>query len=153
MKINFSLNKECLPYKKTIKELYLCALNHLNIKSEIVVNVALVSDKKIQKLNKEYRNVDRVTDVLSFPMLEDINEIDTEPDFLFGECNIGDIYINLNRAKQQAEEYGHSLQREFCFLALHGFLHLLGLDHIEKEEEKEMFALQNKIMEECKICR
>ena len=153
MKINFSLNKECVPYKKIIKQLYLCALKHLEVQSEISVNVALVSDKKIRELNKEYRNVDRVTDVLSFPMLDNIDEISNELDFMFGECNIGDIYINLNRAKEQAEEYGHSLKREFCFLALHGFLHLLGLDHIEEDDEKEMFALQNKIMAECEINR
>ena len=153
MKINFSLNKECVPYKNIIKKLYSCALKHLEVQSEISVNVALVSDKKIRELNKEYRNVDRVTDVLSFPMLDNIDEINNEPDFMFGECNIGDIYINLNRAKEQAEEYGHSLEREFCFLALHGFLHLLGLDHIEEDDEKEMFALQNKIMAECEINR
>ena len=69
------------------------------------------------------------------------------------ECNIGDIYINLDRAKEQANEYGHSLKREFCFLALHGFLHLLGYDHIEKDDEKEMFSLQDKILEKLQIGR
>ena len=153
MKINFSLNKETSLFKKDIKLAYKTALELTGVSDKICVNVALVKAQEIKELNNEFRSVDRVTDVLSFPMLDDISEIEKEADFILGECNIGDIYINLERAKEQAKEYGHSLRREFCFLALHGFLHLLGYDHMEKDEEEEMFSLQNKILEKANIQR
>lgn len=153
MKINFSLNKETSLFKKDIKLAYKTALELTEVSDKICVNVALVKAQEIKELNNEFRSVDRVTDVLSFPMLDDISEIEKEADFILGECNIGDIYINLERAKEQAKEYGHSLRREFCFLALHGFLHLLGYDHMEKDEEEEMFSLQNKILEKANIQR
>lgn len=153
MKINFSLNKEASAFKGNIKEIYETALKEVGISENILVNVALVSAEKIKNLNKEYRGVDRVTDVLSFPMIDNFSNIENEADFFTGVCNIGDIYINLERAKEQAEEYGHSLKREFCFLALHGFLHLLGFDHMEKDEEKEMFELQNIVMQKVNIGR
>lgn len=153
MKVNFSLNRETCRFKKEIEKLYQEALVITGNPSEISVNVVLVGAEEIRDMNKTYRNVDRVTDVLSFPMLDDMGEIQNEADFAFGECNIGDIYINLDRAKEQANEYGHSLKREFCFLALHGFLHLLGYDHIEKDDEKEMFSLQDKILEKLQIGR
>ena len=147
MEVNFSLNSETEMYKETIISLYKIALEQVEVSNYISVNVVLISPEEIQQMNKEYRNVDSVTDVLSFPMLESIEDLENEKDYELGEVNIGDIYINLERAKEQAKEYGHSLKREFCFLALHGFLHLLGYDHIIKEDEEEMFALQNKIME------
>jgi len=153
MKINFSLNKETSMFKKDIKLLYQTALELTGVNNKISVNVALVTPEEIKELNNEFRSVDRVTDVLSFPMLDDISQIENEADYIFGECNVGDIYINLQRAKEQALEYGHSLKREFCFLALHGFLHLLGYDHMEKGEEEEMFALQNQILEKANIKR
>lgn len=153
MKINFSLNKETSEFKKPIKELYNSALKVLNLTNKISINLALVSDEEIKKLNNQYRGIDRVTDVLSFPMVDDITKIESEPDFEFGDCNIGDVYINLQRAKEQADEYGHSLKREFCFLALHGFLHLLGFDHMNDKDEKEMFALQDNILKLCDVER
>lgn len=153
MKINFSLNQETKKFEKEIKETFACALNLAGVCDDISVNVVLVSEKEIKNMNNVYRGIDKVTDVLSFPLIDDINQIKNEVDFGFGECNIGDIYINLNRAKQQAEEYGHSLKREFCFLALHGFLHLLGYDHIKEDDEKKMYELQNKVLEIVKINR
>ena len=90
-------------------------------------NVIIVDNEYIHKLNKEYRGIDRPTDVISFA-LEDSEDIKYE-DFRL----LGDIYISIDKAKEQAEEYGHSFKREICFLAVHGLLHLLGYDHMEKE--------------------
>lgn len=112
------------------------------------VNIALVDDDYIHALNLQYRKVDRPTDVLSFAARE-------------GEplCNpskrdyLGDIAISLPTAIRQAKEYGHSLERELAFLTVHGTLHLLGYDHMNPEDEKEMFALQNEIMEATGLTR
>ena len=110
-------------------------------------NVIIVDNEYIHKLNKEYRGIDRPTDVISFA-LEDSKDIEYE-DFRL----LGDIYISLDRAKEQAEEYGHSFKREICFLAVHGLLHLLGYDHMEKEEEEIMFKKQEEILKLVNITR
>lgn len=119
-----------------------------------------VSPEEIRRLNNDYRGVDRVTDVLSFPYLDKIKgRVITRDDFkddVDEETNsvlIGSVCICLERAKEQAEEYGHSLKREVCYLALHGFLHCLGFDHIEKSDEEEMTALADEIMRELDINR
>lgn len=110
-------------------------------------NIILVNNKKIHEINKQYRNVDRETDVISFAM-ED--EMDVEyTDFRL----LGDIYISIDKCYLQAEEYGHSRVREICFLATHGILHLLGYDHMNEEEEKEMFELQNELLDGYNIKR
>lgn len=153
MKINFSLNSETQIYKETIRNLFKIALQELGTTKRVSVNVVLVDAEEIKQMNNKYRNVNKVTDVLSFPMVNNIKEIESEQDFNFGNVNIGDIYINLERAKEQALFFGHSLKREFCFLALHGFLHLLGFDHIEKDEEKQMFDFQNTILNIAKLER
>ncbi|KPC74740.1 rRNA maturation factor [Thermoactinomyces vulgaris] len=110
----------------------------------VEVSVTIVDNERIHQLNKEYRDVDRPTDVLSFPLWEPDEEwvIDEEEE----RVALGDIVISLPKAKEQAEAYGHSLNREVGFLAVHGFLHLLGYDHETKEEEKEMFAKQEEIL-------
>ena len=153
MKINFSLNIETCKFKKDIEKIFEEALEETGNPTNILVNIALVSAEEIREMNKTYRGVDRVTDVLSFPMIYDIEDIEKEFDFSVGECNIGDIYINLERVKEQASEYGHSIKREFCFLALHGFLHLLGYDHIEKADEMVMFAIADRVLEKFEIGR
>lgn len=103
-------------------------------------NVIIVDNKKIHELNKEFRGIDRPTDVITFA-LED-NE-----DFPVMETRIlGDIYISLDKAKGQAIEYGHSFLRELSFLSIHGFLHLLGYDHMVEEEEEVMFGKQEEIL-------
>lgn len=152
MIINFYENKEKY-YEEQIKQIYEIALRETIKIDNICVNIVFVTPEKIKEMNKEYRNIDKVTDVLSFPMVEDFTKISNEIDFFTGEVEIGDIYINPERAKQQALEYGHSYQREICFLALHGFLHLLGYDHMVKEDEIVMFGLQDKILELAKIGR
>lgn len=110
-------------------------------------NIIFVDNKKIHEINKQYRNVDRETDVISFAM-ED--EMDIEyTDFRL----LGDIYISIDKCYSQAEEYGHSRVREICFLATHGILHLLGYDHMNEDDEKEMFGLQNELLDGYNIKR
>lgn len=110
-------------------------------------NVIIVDNEYIHKLNKEYRKIDRPTDVITFA-LED------NQDIIYDHFRLlGDIYISLDKAKSQAIEYGHSFKREFCFLAIHGFLHLLGYDHMEKEEEKIMLERQELILNEANITK
>ena len=110
-------------------------------------NIIIVDNKRIHEINREYRNVDRETDVISFA-LEDNMDIKYD-DFRL----LGDIYISIDKCYSQAEEYGHSNVREICFLATHGILHLLGYDHMEESDEKEMFDLQNKLLDGYNIKR
>lgn len=112
-----------------------------------VFSIIFVNLEEIHKLNKEYRGIDRPTDVISFA-LEDSDDFEVD-----GLRVLGDIYICIDRMKEQAKEYGHSQMRELSFLTCHGLLHLLGYDHTEKEEEKIMFGKQDKILEELEIMR
>ena len=108
----------------------------------VIFNVIIVDNEKIHEINKEYRGIDRPTDVISFAL---------EDDKTFNRDDIrvlGDIYISIDKVKSQSEEYGHSIKRELFFLAIHGLLHLLGYDHMTKEEETEMFHLQDVILDE-----
>lgn len=104
-------------------------------------NIIIIDNERIREINKEYRKIDKETDVISFA-LEDNMDISYD-DFRL----LGDIYISIDRCYLQAMEYGHSREREICFLATHGILHLLGYDHMESEDEKEMFSLQNKLLD------
>lgn len=121
----------------------------IEIEKPGVVNfsVIIVDLEYIHKLNRDYRNIDRPTDVITFA-LEDSHDM-VYDDFRL----LGDIYICLDKAKEQALLYGHSFKREICFLAVHGFLHLLGYDHIKKEEETIMFARQELILNEENITK
>ena len=110
-------------------------------------SIIIVDNEKIHEINKEYRNVDRETDVISFAM-EDNMDVEYD-DFRL----LGDIYISIDRVYSQAKEYGHSDLREICFLATHGILHLLGYDHMEPADEKEMFTLQEELLEGYNIRR
>lgn len=112
-----------------------------------IFNIIFVSNKKIHELNYNYRGVDRVTDVISFA-LEDGEEL-KDP----GIRVLGDIYIAIDVAYEQANIYGHSRIREVCFLATHGILHLLGYDHMEESEEKIMFDKQKELLEAYEIVR
>lgn len=135
-----------------------CAADHERIESGDVV-ISLVSDEEIHELNRTYRGKDAPTDVLSFAMMEEAAE---EPEIFFDaedadqieqDDMLGDIIISVPTAKRQAESYGHSLERELAFLAVHGFLHLIGYDHGTEEEEQEMFSRQEAIMEAAGIKR
>ncbi len=111
-------------------------------------SIIIVDNSYIHKLNKEYRGIDRVTDVISFALEDDKSMI--IPD---GIRLLGDIYISIDKAKEQAKEYGHSLERELCFLAVHGLYHLLGYDHETKEEAEVMFKKQEEVLREYGITR
>ncbi len=111
------------------------------------VNIIFVGLEEIHEINKAYRNVDRPTDVISFALE------DTEDVTVYEERVLGDIYICLDKVHEQAKEYGHTEIREMAFLIVHGLLHLLGYDHMIKEEEKIMFGLQEEILNEMGITR
>ncbi|MGM9878391.1 MAG: rRNA maturation RNase YbeY [Bacilli bacterium] len=122
------------------------ACNHLKIENPLL-NIVIVDNKKIQEINREYRNKDAVTDVISFAF-EEVDDVNYE-DFRF----LGEIYISYERCVSQASDYGHSVKREFCYLAVHGLLHLLGYDHMVDEDKKIMRALEEEILNEYDIKR
>lgn len=129
-----------------------------NIVACPAVGITFVRKGKIRKLNRDFRGIDKPTDVLSFPMFEtkrkgSLVKFEQERDPLSKELEIGDIVICLSVAKKQAKVFGHSKEREINFLALHGFLHLLGYDHMTKKDEKEMFSLAEKILDNAGLKR
>lgn len=132
---------------ETVREVLDYAIKKEQLKN-VTFNVIIVDNNYIHELNKNYRHIDRETDVITFA-LEDEDEMIMPEDTRV----LGDIYISIDKAKSQAEEYGHSLLRELSFLAVHGFYHLLGYDHMTKEEEKVMFSKQEEVLHECNIER
>lgn len=127
---------EVLPeYEELVKKAVEGTLKYEGFDNDCEISVTFTDNENIRELNKEYRDIDRETDVLSFPMDED--------DML------GDIVISLEKAKEQAEEYGHSIEREISFLCVHSCLHLLGYDHeTSEEDEKTMFGKQEEVLKE-----
>ena len=115
--------------------------------SNAVLNIIIVDNEYIHKINREYRGVDRETDVISFALEDDDTFVKLPIRVL------GDIYISIDRVKSQALEYGHSETREISFLTVHGILHLLGYDHMNEEDEKKMFGLQNELLDGYNIKR
>ena len=128
--------------KNQIESLLTFAAKKENITEEAELSISFVDEEEIQAINRDYRDKDKVTDVISFSLEEDEPEIEG----LDMPRVLGDIIICLEVAKEQAESYNHSLSRELGFLALHGFLHLLGYDHIEQDDEKVMFGRQDEIL-------
>lgn len=127
------------------------ALEEEGITEDAQVSVTLVDNDTIRELNNEHRGIDRATDVLSFPLGDD-DSFDTDPET--GAILLGDIVISLERAEEQAKEYGHSFYREVAFLITHSLFHLLGYDHVNGEdEEKLMFGKQEKVLEKLGITR
>lgn len=114
----------------------------------VIFNIIIVDKAKIKEINEAYRGIDRVTDVISFALEDDL--VMTSPE---GIRVLGDIYICIERARQQASEYGHSFKRELSFLAVHGLLHLLGYDHMNEEDEKIMFSKQEEVLNYYEIFR
>ena len=130
---------------KIVHEVLIHGLKKLKI-DEAIFNVIIVNNDYIHKLNKDYRNIDRETDVITFALEDDKT---FNPDIRI----LGDVYISIDKAKSQSAEYGHSLLRELSFLAVHGMLHLLGYDHMKKSDEEVMFKLQEEILDEMDIKR
>lgn len=126
-----------------IKAVISAALEYENIKNDCEVSVTIADNEIIRQLNKKYRNIDRPTDVLSFPLIDFRREKLPPPDKIL---YLGDIVISIEKAREQAVEYGHSLQRELGFLTAHSMLHLLGYDHMIKDEEIIMFKKQEEIL-------
>lgn len=136
------------------EKLILATAKELRLDQNFEVSITIVDNDRIQEINRDYRSIDRPTDVISFA----IEDNDDEFEWMFDEENnentndlprlLGDIFISIDKIEEQASDYGHSFEREFGFLTVHGFLHLNGFDHQTVEEEKEMFSLQEKILEE-----
>lgn len=145
---------------QNLTKVYDAVVDFAHFPKKIKVNLSFVDEKTIRKLNKDTRNIDKVTDVLTYPYIElkpkeklklSDYKLDIDPDD--NRLLIGDIYICTKRAKEQSVEYGHSLNREICFLFCHGMLHILGYDHIKKEDEEVMTRLQSEILDKLNIRR
>ncbi len=122
--------------------------------SKLILTVTLTTPKKIRQINKEYRKVDKETDVLSFPMFEgtQLQQKIQKQDFL-QEDILGDIVISVQKVEEQAKEYGHSFERELSYMLVHGFYHLMGYDHIEEVDKQKMRPKEEKILADLKIGR
>lgn len=127
-----------------LKEYTKYLLDYMKIDASF--SVIIIDNERIHEINREYRGVDRPTDVISFA-LEENEEYESK------ERLLGDIFISIDKVYEQAENYGHSVKRELFFLVTHGFLHLLGYDHMKKEDEEVMFPLQEKILNEYGVKR
>ncbi len=145
---------------QNLTRVYEAVADFAHLPKRIKVNLSFVDEKTIRRLNKDTRNIDKVTDVLTYPYVElkpkeklKLSDYKLEIDPDDNRLLIGDIYICTKRAEEQSKEYGHSLNREMCFLFCHGLLHILGYDHIEKEDEEVMTKFQNEILDKLNIRR
>ena len=147
--------EENITYEKIIeKVLKKCFEVENLLDSKLVVGITLTTPEQIHKINKEYRNVDRPTDVLSFPMFEkeELDEKIKNRDFNYEDV-LGDIVISVDQVEKQATEYGHSFEREFAYMIVHGFYHLMGYDHIKEEDKLKMRPKEEYVLEQLKITR
>lgn len=154
---DFSFDEEALA-----KEVTDYAIEHEGFPFEAEINLTLTDNDGIHAINKEYRDIDAPTDVLSFPMLSyesagDFSKLEDDYDDNFnpdtGEIMLGDIIISVDKVKEQAKNYGHSEKREYAFLILHSMLHLFGYDHETEEERADMEARQRAILDTLGITR
>ena len=146
---DFEITKE---FEKLFNDVVKESLRYEEFDPECEVSLSIVSNDEIQEINKQFREIDAPTDVLSFPLLtfEEGEQADVNEN---NEIMLGDIIISIDKAKAQAEEYGHGLRRELAFLTAHSMLHLMGYDHMEEEEQKEMFKKQDDILNNLGITR
>jgi probable rRNA maturation factor len=165
--MSFYLEEECeipfdFDYAALARKVIEFCLEHEGFPYEAEVNLTLTDNDGIHTINKEYRGIDRPTDVLSFPMLSyeaagnfDFLSAEQEDDFNpdTGEALLGDIVISVDKVREQAESFGHSKEREFAFLITHSMLHLFGYDHIEPQDAEQMETKQRQILEELQILR
>ena len=143
----YNNTSEEFPYEDIIEKVVNKALEKEKIK-KASCSIIIVDNDYIHKLNKEYRGINRPTDVISFALEDDKTMVIPDEIRL-----LGDIYISIDKAKEQAKEYGHSLERELCFLAVHGIYHLLGYDHEKEEAAEIMFKKQEEVLEEYGITK
>ena len=142
-------------YDKIVeKVLQKCYEEEKLLDSKLIITITFTTPEQIHKINKEYRQVDRPTDVLSFPMFEkdELDEKIKSGDFPYEDV-LGDVIISIEKVREQAKEYGHSFERELSYMLVHGFYHLMGYDHIEEEDKKIMRPKEEKILNELKITR
>ena len=142
-------------YDEVIKKVLTKCFEEENlVDSKLYITVTLTTPENIRKINKEYRNIDRATDVLSFPMFEkdELEEKIKNNDFEHEDV-LGDLIISIEKVREQAEEYGHSFERELSYMLVHGFYHLMGYDHIKEEDKKKMRPKEEKILNDLKILR
>lgn len=154
IEVNYNAISELPNEEKLIKEVVSRVLEEEKVSPEVDVYITLTNNEEIHKINKEYRDVDRPTDVLSFPMYER-DEIaglknDTDDEI---EKILGDIIVSIEKVREQAKEYGHSFERELAYLVTHGMLHLLGYDHMIEEEKAVMRKREEEILETLNITR
>lgn len=144
-----------LPYESIIEEVVTASLDYEECPYEAEVNVVLTDNEEIRRINREFRQIDNATDVLSFPMGDfetpsDFERMEEQPEDYFnpetGELLLGDIVISVDKVEEQAEKYGHSESRELAFLVAHSMLHLCGYDHMEEEERAVMEQKQEEIL-------
>ena len=150
--LNLEENNE---YEKTVeKVLHKCFEEEGLLDSKLIITITFTTPEDIRKINKKYRKIDRATDVLSFPMFEkeELDEKIKDKDFLYEDV-LGDIIISIEKVKEQAEEYGHSFERELSYMLVHGFYHLMGYDHIEEEDKRIMRPKEEKVLNALKIVR
>lgn len=157
IEISFDFSEE-----EYIEKIILGAMDYVDCPYEAEVNVLFTDNSAIREMNRDYRDIDRPTDVLSFPMVEykepgNFDFLEEECPECFhpetGELLLGDIVLSYDKIKEQAREYGHSELRELCFLVAHSMLHLFGYDHIDEKERAEMEQMQREILEKLHILR
>ena len=145
-------NKE---YEKIIKKVVeQCFKEEGLLDSKLYISITLTNPENIRKINNEFRNIDRETDVLSFPMFEkqELDEMIKNKDFKHEDV-LGDIVISIKRVEEQAKEYGHSFEREFSYMLVHGFYHLMGYDHIKEEDKLVMRPKEENVLDKLNIKR
>ena len=136
-------------YEKIIKRvLEQCFKEEKLLNSKLYITITLTNPENIKEINKQYRNIERATDVLSFPMFEkdELEQKIQNEDFEYPDV-LGDIIISIEKVEEQAKEYEHSFERELSYMIVHGFYHLMGYDHIEEDEKKEMRAKEEKVLD------
>lgn len=134
---------------KKMEEGAILCVSEENIDPDLVeISLTLVDSEEIRRLNRDYRNMDQITDVLSFPQFDDLNELTEDEEIL-----LGDVVICRQQAEAQAEEFGHSVEREMVYLFIHSVCHLLGYDHMEEDEKAEMRDKEESVMERIQVTR
>ena len=136
-------NQDMEQYAPLFHEIAASAEKVLELDDACIISVTFVRSAAIHRINRDDRGIDRPTDVISFAVRDDTDGFEDVEE----EMDLGDIFINIDYARRQAKEYGHSEKREICFLFTHGLLHCLGYDHMTEKDEKEMFGLQDRILD------
>ena len=163
IEIEYEAQQEtALPYQEIIQRVAEAALDDIECPFEAEISVLLTEDEEIRRMNREFRQIDRATDVLSFPMLEfdrpgDFSLVEEEYEDCFnpesGELMLGDIVISMDKVREQAESYGHSEERELAFLVAHSMYHLFGFDHMDETEAAAMEEKQRNLLTQLNINR